>query len=49
MDIIPVDDRALVAPVTFVQSTTLDFVRADIGYMVWPAAENLMKFIQQEL
>ena len=47
MDIIPVDDRALIAPFTFMQSTTLDFVGADIGYVVWPAAEKLMKFFSR--
>lgn len=38
-NIIPVDDRTDVSPVTFVEITTLNFVRADIGYMVWSACK----------
>jgi len=43
MNIIPEDDRADFAPVTFMQLTTLNFPWSCFGDMVWSPSKHVME------
>ena len=47
--IIPVEDRARLAKLTLMDFTVVNFVRGDVGDMVWSAPKQFMKEISTDL